>query len=204
VTSSGLPLDKEREDLRARLKNDIFDLWKNHKADKYNIGRHLATLQGLHAKPGTGTFVEDIRELHIPIVTAYRRIKFYQRIEAMWADGHEPTLVVERGLYHFGKDDPKFPVDTEYDLNEPSEDLRAAADKKQAEIAEIIKAEAAKVAKLRVEQKDKVPRMNISLVLSKEHRERFREKWNSMDERTRSDRVYEAILNVVILNAGTT
>jgi hypothetical protein len=194
----------EREKLRAKLKDDIWSLWRNNKADKYNIGRHLATLQELHAKPGHGTFLEDLAELHIPTNTAYQRIKFYKRIEAIWAEGHEPTLAVERGLYRFGKDDSKFPVDTEYDADEKEEDLRAAADKKQAQIDEIIKAEVAKVAKLRTEQKGKVPRMNISLILSKEQRERFKEKWNSMDERTRSDRVYEAILNVVILNAGTT
>jgi hypothetical protein len=204
MASGGVSLEKEREDLRERLKNDIFSLWRNNKGDKYNIGRHLATLQELRAKPGHGTFLEDLAELHIPTNTAYQRIKYYKRIEEMWAEGHEPTLVVERGLYRFGKDDPKFPVDTEYDLDEKDEDLKAAADKKQAEIQEIIKAEAAKVDKLRVEQKSKVPRMNISLILSKEQRERFKEKWNSMDERTRSDRVYEAILNVVILNAGTT
>jgi hypothetical protein len=122
----------------------------------------------------------------------------------MWAEGHEPTLVVERGLYRFGKDDPKFPVDTEYDLDEPREDLRAAADKKRAEIDEIIKAEAAKVAQLRKDQQDKVPRMNISLILSKEQRERFKSKWNSLDEKTRSERVYEAIVNAVVLSASTT
>ncbi len=204
MATGGVSLEKEREDLRARLKNDIFSLWRNNKADKYNIGRHLATLQELHAKPGYGTFLEDLVELHIPTNTAYQRIKFYKRIEAMWADGHEPNLVVERGLYRFGKDDPKFPVDTEYDANEPSADLQAAADRKQAEINEIMKAEAAKVAKLREELKDKVPRLNISLVLSKEQRDRFKSKWASMDEQTRSERVYEAILNVVILNASPT
>ena len=73
-------------------------------------------------------------------------------------------------------------MDTEYDLDEPTEDLKAAADKKQAEIAEIMKAEAEKVAKLRVEHKDKVPRMNISLVLSKLQRDRFKNKWKEMAE----------------------
>ncbi len=196
-------LTQEREDLRARLKDDIFNLWKNNRADKYNMGKHLATLQELHAKPGTGTFLEDLAELHIPSNTAYQRIKFYKRIEAMWAEGHEPTLVVDRGLYRFGKDDP-FPVDSEYDpLLEPSEDLRAAADKKQAAIDEIIKAEAEKIAQLRKDQKDKVPRMNISLVLSEDQRERFKDKWNSLDEKTRSERVYEAIVNAVVLSANT-
>jgi hypothetical protein len=198
-------LTQEREQLRSRLKDSIFDLWKNNKADKYNMGRHLATLQELHAKPGSGTFLEDLAELHIPSNTAYQRIKFFKRIEAMWAEGHEPTLVVERGLYRFGKDDPKFPVDSEYDpLLEPGEDLRAAADKKQAEIDEIIKAEAEKIAQLRKDQKGKVPRMNISLILSEDQRERFKDKWNSMDEKTRSERVYEAIVNAVVLSASTT
>jgi hypothetical protein len=195
MATGGVSLEKEREDLRARLKDDIFSLWRNNRADKYNTGRHLATLQELHAKPGHGTFLDDLTELHIPINTAYQRIKFYKRIEARWAEGHEPTLVVERGLYRFGKDDPKFPVDTEYDKDEIVEDLRAIADRKQEQIKEIIKAEADKVAKLRVEQKDKVPRLNISLVLNKLEREMCKTKWALMDEQHRSKIVFEAIIN---------
>jgi hypothetical protein len=198
VSSGEVSIDQEREGLREKLKNEIFSLWRNNKADKYNLGKRLFTLQQLHAKPGTGTFQKDVEELDIPHNTAYQRIKFYKRIEAKWAEGHDPDLYpVRLRPYLFGMDDVRFPVDTEYD----AEDLVAAADRKQDEIDAIIKAEAEKIEKLRVEQKDKVPRMNISLILSKEQRERFKSNWNSLDEQTRSERVYEAIVNVVLINA---
>ncbi len=116
----------------------------------------------------------------------------------MWAAGHEPTLTVERGLYRFGKDEGNDWVDTQYDMDEPAEDLKGAADKKQAEIEEIIKAEAEKVAKLREKQKNKVPRVNISLVLSKLQRDIFKEKWALMNEKRRSELVFEAIVNASI------
>lgn len=199
---NNLSLGKEREDLRARLKDEIFSLWRNNKADKYNIGKRLFTLQELHAKPGTGTFLQDLDELDIPHNTAYQRIKFYKHIEAMWEAGQDPSLYPVRSPYRNGKDDSRFPVDSEYDLG-GGEDLAAAADRKQEQIDAIIKAEAEKVAKLRVEQKDKVPRMNISLILSKDCRDRFKDKWASMDEQKRSDLVYEAIINAVDLNART-
>ena len=191
--------EQEREELRAKLKDQIFSIWSNNKADKYNLGKHLATLQELHAKPGQGTFMQDLEELDIPRNTAYQRIKFFKKIEAIWLAGQDPDLYPVRSLYRNGKDDSRFPVDTEYDLSE--EDLAAAADKKQEAIDAIIKAEAEKIATLKVEQKDRVPRMNISLILSKDQRERFKDKWNSLDEETRSERVYEAIVNVVLINA---
>jgi len=192
-------IQQEREELLEKLKNEIFSLWRNNKADKYNLGRHLATLQELHAKRGHGRFLQDLEELDIPTNTAYQRIKFYNRIEAKWAAGHDPDLHPVRSSYRNGKNDSRFPVD-----NSDLTDDVAAADKKQDEIYAIIKAEAEKIAKLKAEQKNKVPRMNISLILSKEQRERFKSKWNSLDEQTRSERVYEAIVNVVLINARTT
>jgi hypothetical protein len=196
VSSGEVSIEHEWEDLRARLKDEIFSLWRNNKADKYNIGKHLFTLQELHAKPGYGTFTEDLVELQIPKNTAYQRIKFYKRIEAMWAEGHDPALYPERGPYRFGTDDSRFPVDSEYDLGEPGGvDLEAAADRKRAEIDEIIKAEAEKIAKLKKEQKGRVPRLSISLILPKGRRDRFKKKWTKTDDQKRSDLVYEAIIN---------
>lgn len=195
-TPEQVSLELEKEELRTRLKEQIFSIWRNNKADKYNLGKHLFTLQELHAKPGYGTFTEDLEELQIPKNTAYQRIKFYKHIEAMWAEGHDPALYPERGPYRFGTDDSRFPVDSEYDLGEPGGvDLEAAADRKLAEIEEIIKAEAEKIAKLKAEQKGRVPRLNISLILPKDRRDRFKDKWAEMDEQQRSELVYEAIIN---------
>lgn len=187
----------EREKLRAKLKDDIFSIWRNNKADKYNLGKHLFTLQQLHAKPGYGTFHADLDELQIPHNTAYQRIKFYKKIEAMWEAGHECDLVPVRGPYRFGTDEGGW-VDTQYDKDEPTINLKAAADQKQAEIEAIIKAEAEKVAKIRVEQKGKVPHLNLSLVLPKDKRDRLKNKWAQMEEQRRSELVYEAIINASI------
>lgn len=199
MSSGEVSIEQEREDLRGKLKEEIFSLWRNNKADKYNLGKHLFTLQELHAKPGWGTFHDDLDELDIPHTTAYRRIGFYKKIEAKWAAGDDPDLHPVRARpYRNGTDDSRFPVE---DVERDQEDPAVAADRKQGEIDAIIKAEAERIAKLKVEQKDKVPRMNISLILSKDQRERFKDKWNSLDELTRSERVYEAIVNVVLINA---
>lgn len=196
MASGGVSLEKEREDLRARLKDDIFSLWRNNKADKYNIGKHLHTLQQLHAKPGSGTFKDDLDELVIPRNTAYQRIKFYKRIEAIWAAGNDPDLYPVRGPYRFGTDDPKFPLETDYDEGEDGgESLEAAADRKQAEIDAVIKAEADKIEKLKAERRGHTPRLNISLLLPEDKREQFKKIWAKLGELERSETVYEAIIN---------
>jgi len=202
VSSGEVAIEKEREELRKRLKDEIWDLWRNHKVDKYNIGKNLYILQQLHAKPHTGTFLDDVDELGIPHNTAYTRIKFFKKIEDKWKAGIDPDLYPVRLIpYRNGKDDTRFPVEDAEEWSQ--EDLAAAADNKQAAIDEIVKTEAERIAKLKKEQTGRGPRMNISLILTKERRDRFKDKWNSLDEQTRSDRVYEAIVNVVLINART-
>jgi hypothetical protein len=189
MSSGEVFIEQEKEELRARLKDQIFSIWRNNKANKYELGKHLFTLQELHAKRGSGTFLQDLAELDIPSNTAYQRIKFYKHIEAKWEAEQDPDLYPVRSSYRNGKnDDSRFPVEEV----EHGEDLEAAADRKQERIEQIIKDEAEKLAKL---QKDKVPRLTITLFFSKEDRARFRDKWDALDDKKRTDLVYEAIIN---------
>jgi hypothetical protein len=184
-----------RQELRAKLKDEIFALWSRDKEDKYRIGQKLALLQDLHAKPGTGTFLQDVDELCIPHNTAYRRIKFYRHIEAKWEAGHDPDLYPVRSRpYRNGKDDNSFPVE-ELDVQEFVDERAAAADKKQAEIDAIIKAEAEKVERARAEDRNRIPRLNIALLLPITKRDKFKKKWAKMDEKARSIIVYEAVMD---------
>jgi len=183
----------EREKLRAQLKEDIFSIWRNNKADKYNLGKHLATLQELHAKPGYGKFSEDLEELQIPRNTAYQRIKFYKHIEAIWEAGIDPDLYpVRLRPYRNGTDDSRFPVE---DVERNQKDLAAAADRKQAEIGAIIKAEADKIAEIKAKQKGHTPRLNISLLLPADKREQFKKKWATLGELDRSEIVCKAVMD---------
>ncbi len=180
-------------ELRNKLKDEIWQLWSRNREDAYHIGEKLALLQELHGKPGTGTFLQDVDELNIPHTTAYRKIGVYKRIETRWKAGYDTSYFpVRLRPYRNGKDDNSFPVE---DLDET--DLAArqtAADRKQAEIDEIIKAEAEKVAQAKAAQRLQVPRLSISLRLPITKRDKFKKKWAKMDEKMRSEIVYEAVM----------
>ena len=187
-------LRKEREAIREKLKTEIFTLWSRNKDDKYHIGEKLFLLQQLHAKPGSGTFLKDVDELDIPRNTAYKRIDYYKHIEALWEAGYDPGhYPVRSRLYRNGKDNNSWQME---DLDETELAARqAAADLKQSEIDAIIQAEAEKVERARTEQRNRVPRLNISLLLPVTKREKFKEKWRGMDEKVRSEIVYKAVMD---------
>jgi hypothetical protein len=191
-------VSEEKEALRAKLKGEIFTLRLRNTNDDYHIGKLLAQLQELHAKPGYGIFLADVRELDIPINTAYRKIGRYRHIEAQWEEGYDTRYYPVRVRPYRNGKDGNFPDWDDLDLVDDADErrmLEAAAERKDKEIAEVIRLDAEKIARAKQEQKTRVQRVNITLLLAPSKREQFKKKWKEMNETVRSAIVYRKVMD---------
>lgn len=191
-------LQQEKEAIRVKLKDAIFALWRRNKEDDYRIGEQLSLLQELHAKPGYGTFLQDLKELDIPNNTAYRKMARYRQIEDMWQEGYDTSYYPVRVRpYRVGKDNGGWPEWEDLGHEDDAERraaLEAAAERKERELAEMIATEKEKVAEAKKTQKGKPQRTNITVLLMPDKRVPFKEKWKSLAEDVRSQIVYEAVM----------
>ncbi len=64
-------LKAEKAEKIAGLKATVRELWASGKADRVKTGHTLSLLQDELANPGHGTFLQAVRELGIPLSSAY-------------------------------------------------------------------------------------------------------------------------------------
>ncbi|MFZ0319533.1 MAG: hypothetical protein WCD47_09215 [Candidatus Sulfotelmatobacter sp.] len=162
-----------------RLKQEIKSLWHERKVNRYQLGRKLVELQGLLAH---GKFLPCVqKELHIPVHTAYRAIKFYQRVKVQ--------------ILQFAKFRKKFPFENENDFERAMESRNADEHLKAiAMMAQAAQENVKRLASQRPNHQKPSVRIGIML-LSKEATKRFKTAWESLDERTRATVVYKAVIN---------
>ena len=79
VGAVAAPAEHQNGKVIAQLKESIWKLWNNNLENRYWLGKNLEHLRLERAKPGHGTFLEDLEELDISRATAYRLIHFYHK-----------------------------------------------------------------------------------------------------------------------------
>jgi midasin (ATPase involved in ribosome maturation) len=166
-------------------KYEIRTLKRDDRRGRYEMGKRLAAIQAERAKAKVGTFTTvDLKELKITIWTAYRLIKFCRRVEAR----------IAANLLQFAKDQKRFPVMT---VEEEEEHDKRLADAEVAALDKVIDAEDRRIKDLQKKGKKNHARDYRVVVTFKDHkqRERFKQKWLSLDEQVRSKLVYKAVTN---------
>lgn len=163
------------------LKGEIRNLWNEGRVNRYRLGEKLAELQ---TKREHGTFLRDVKELGIPIHTAYRAMKFFRRMK----------LSMTAQILQNAKFRQKFPY-------EDVEDFETALESKQADaklqaldaIRDIELQNIRAAAHKRTQDAKDVYR--IALTLSDGQRERFKKAWVQMEDKERSSVVFKAVID---------
>jgi hypothetical protein len=175
----------QKQVIVATLKSEIFGLWFHRLENKYWIGKKLWQLQKCHAKPGSGTFLEDLTELDIPRPTGYRYITFFQRIRA----GFDPTPI---RLSRNEKD--KLFATTEGPKEDDST-LELTADQERAKVAEAISAAKEHVEKAKARSKNMAGGYNVKCKFTEMERTKFKAKYKALGEKKASKIMYQAVMN---------
>jgi len=179
----------------AKLKDQIWQLWKRNHRDRFLLGKKLAQLQTEHGKPGHGTFLSDLDELDIPHWTAYRLIANYQSIRSAWIeeglDFGGPVRLLQSAKDRWEIED----VDAVERAMEEAE-----ADGKATELQRMIDAELAKFVKIKAKKKNRTPDYRIFIQLSESRREKFKRAWNGLEEKVRSRVVCAAVMSAADKN----
>ena len=186
----GVVLTPEHAELQkkvivATLKSEIFGLCFHRIENKYWIGKKIYQLQQLHGKPGSGTFLEDLTELDIPVTSAYRYIAFYQRV---WA-GFDPTPL------RLSRSENDKLLATVEGPNDDDSTLEMTADQERAKVAEAIVAAKEHVEKAKDRSKNKAGGYRVKLILTKMERMKFKAKHKDLGEKRASKIMYRAVLN---------
>jgi DNA-binding Lrp family transcriptional regulator len=177
--SVGLPKPDERQ---IRIWKDELRVLKGRdRRTRYEMGKRLSAIQSERAKAKVGTFTTvDLRELKIPVHTAYRLINFYKRIQ----------LRVEANLLQFAKAQEKFPVEDVEDWEKHTADTEVDA------LNKVIDEEAARIDQMKKKSGNYAHDYRVSIHFANlKQLERFKKKWLTMEEATRSRVVYKAVLS---------
>ena len=145
------------------------------------MGKRLAAIQAERAKAKVGTFTTvDLKELKIPIHTAYRLISFYKHVKAR----------IDAYLLQFAKDQEKFPVEDVTEFEQRIADAEVDA------LSRVIDEEAARIEGLKKHRKNQSRDCRFVMELSSaKQRDRFRKKWDGLDKQVRSKLVYKVVMN---------
>jgi len=163
------------------LKVEIMNLMKEDKRYRYLLGQKLDILQKERARGRTGTFMRDLKEMHIGYHKANRLINFFRRahsfivarpakLDARWG-GIENVNDFERAL-------------------ESKE-----ADKRLAALNVLADAERDKVKQAQAKSKGKPQLMRVGIALSDPQKAKFKKAWSKLTEKQRATIVYKAVLD---------
>src|SRR5271166_190357 len=155
---------KPNEQLIAILKGELRGLKSHDRRTRYEMGKRLAAIQAERAKAKIGTFTTvDLKDLKIPLHTAYRLIKFYKRIEAR----------IGAYLLQLAKDQEKFAAEDVTEFEQRIADAEVDA------LSRVIDEEAARIEVLKKHRKNQSRDCRFVMEFSStKQRERFRKKWD--------------------------
>ena len=175
--------DKPNERQIKIWKDEIRALKRNDRRSRFEMGKRLAAIQAERAKAKIGTFTTvDLKELKIPIHTAYRLINFYKRVQAR----------IEADLLQFAKAQERWgiPLEDDDDYEQRMADAQVDA------LNKLLNDEDARIAKLRKARKNYARDYRLRVEFVSVHQlERFKKKWLRMEEKVRSVIVYKAVMN---------
>jgi hypothetical protein len=162
------------------LKGEIRNLWRERRVNRYRLGEKLAELQ---AKREHGTFLRDVKELGIPIHTAYRAMKFFRRVK----------LSMTAQILQSAKFRQKFDF-------EDVEDFEKALESKQADqrlkaLQAVTDVEREKIKQAQAKSKDQPAGYRIVISLSDGQKEKFKKAWSTLSDSERTSVVYKAVLD---------
>lgn len=162
------------------LKGEIRNLWRERRVNRYRLGEKLAELR---AKRGYGTFLRDVKELGIPIHTAYRAMKFFRRVK----------LSMTGQILQNAKFRQKFDF-------EDVEDFEKALESKQADqrlkaLQAITDVEREKIKQAQAKSKDQPAGYRVVISLSDGQTAKFKKAWSTLSDSERTSVVYKAVLD---------
>lgn len=162
------------------LKGEISNLWRERRVNRYRLGEKLAELQ---TKREHGTFLRDVKELGIPIHTAYRAMKFFRRVK----------LGLTAQILQNAKFRQKFDF-------EDVEDFEKALESKQADqrlkaLKAITDVEREKIKQAQVKSANGPSGHRVLLSLTEGQKKKFKKAWQSLGESKGTSIIYEAVLN---------
>lgn len=181
----------QNEKVIAQLKEEVWKLWNNNLENRYWLGKNLEHLRIERAKPGHGTFLEDLEELDISRATAYRLIHFYHKVcEGFKA---KPVRLSQRD-----KDGKRKDWDAAWNgILGPTDDEKAerAADEEHRRLQAYIETEREMVEKAKIASKGRPAAYRMRLILSDKQRDEFKKAFRKLGEKKASKVVYKAVLD---------
>lgn len=162
------------------LKGEISYLWRERRVNRYRLGEKLAELQ---TKREHGTFLRDVKELGIPVHTAYRAMKFFRRVK----------LGLTAQILQNAKFRQKFDF-------EDVEDFEKALESKQADqrlraLKAITDVEREKIKQAQIKSANGPSGHRVLLSLTEGQKKKFKKAWQSLGESKGTSIIYEAVLN---------
>lgn len=173
---------RSNEELRE-LKIEIMNLRKGDKKSDYLKGQKLDILQKERARGRTGTFMRDLKEMHIDYSKANRLIKFYRRAQVFFAKQKE------RDINMAEKWGVEIQDAQEFELALASEE----ADKQLAALNVLCASEREKITKARKKHEDKPSYFRIGFILADDQKVAFKKAWASLNEDQRTQAILLAV-----------
>jgi hypothetical protein len=162
------------------LKGEIRNLWRERRVNRYRLGEKLAELQ---TKREHGTFLRDVKELGIPIHTAYRAMKFFRRVK----------LSMTAQILQNAKFRHKFDFEDVADFEKALESKQA--DQRLKALQAITDVEREKIKQAQAKSKDQPAGYRVVISLSDGQRAKFKKAWSTLSDSERTSVVYKAVLD---------
>ena len=168
-------------------------LMKEDKRYRYKLGQKLDILQKERSRGRTGTFMRDLKEMHINYHKANRLIKFFRRAQAFIAARRaEGKAFDEKWVSKDGTGGIQ-------DLNDFERALDSKeADKRLAALNVLADAERDKVKQAQARSKGKPQLLRVGVALSDTQKAKFKKAWNALSEAKRTAIVYKAISSWIL------
>jgi len=161
------------------LKNEIISLWRDRRKNRYLLGEKLAELQ---TKTEHGKFLQILRkEIHIPVHTAYRAMKFSRRIK----------LAITEQILQSAKFRAKFNFEDAEDFEKALESKHADAKLKALDAIATVERE--KITRAAENNGRQSAGYRIVISLSDIQKKKFKKAWISLSETERVTIVYKAV-----------
>jgi hypothetical protein len=161
------------------LKNEIISLWRDRRRNRYLLGEKLAELQ---TKTEHGKFLQILKkEIHIPVHTAYRAMKFFRRVK----------LAVTEQILQNAKFRAKFAFEDAEDFEKALESNQA--DERLKALDAIAAVEREKITRAAENKRAHSGGYRIVIAFSDVQKERFKKAWDSLTEPDRVSIVYKAV-----------
>jgi len=161
------------------LKNEIISLWRDRRKNRYLLGEKLAELQ---TKTEHGKFLQILRkEIHIPVHTAYRAMKFFRRIK----------LAITEQILQSAKFRAKFNFEDAEDFEKALESKHADAKLKALDAIATVERE--KITRAAENNGRQSAGYRIVISLSDIQKKKFKKAWISLSETERVTIVYKAV-----------